>query len=184
MKSIGPVLVVAAPFAASVLSAGEAAATPSECDAIAGNLVKNCGFETTTDWSFVQQNFNSHTGDIADLIGTFFGTSTQQTITTVSGDTYTLTFWASSLVAYSLDVSFGGTDVLTPFIGDPTYEEFTTTVTASATSSILKFDVTGGYGDLDDVSLVPASTPVPEPAGLALFATGLAGLAGLRRRRR
>ena len=44
--------VFALPFAASVLGAGEAAAAvPSQCDTIAGNLVANCGFETTTGWS-------------------------------------------------------------------------------------------------------------------------------------
>ena len=65
---IGAVL----PFAASVLGAGEAAATPSACDAIVGNLVNNCGFETTTGWSpSVEQNTNpgAHTGSFAEYLG-------------------------------------------------------------------------------------------------------------------
>jgi hypothetical protein len=188
---------LAVPFAASVLGAGEAAATQSECDAITGNLVTNCGFETTTGWSpGVNQDSNPHTGFFADALGSASGgtTTAQQTIMTlVSGATYTLTFWAADSpgnvghASFSVDVSFGGTSVLTtPSLTSATYEEFTTTVTASSTSSVLEFDGGGGIygGDIDDVSLVLASPiPAAEPASLALLATGLAGLAGLRRRR-
>ena len=179
-------VMLAVPFAASVLGAGEAAATPSFCDTIAGNLVTNCGFETTTDWSpGVSHSTLPHTGSFAELLQT----TVQQTIPTVSGDTYTLAFWVlntnGTSVPFSMDVSFGGTSVLTPTVTSTTYEEFTTTVTAHSTSSVLELASTAGYGLIDDVSLVLASpTPAPEPASLAVLVTGLAGLAGLRRRRR
>jgi hypothetical protein len=197
---LSTILALAAPFAASVLGAGEAvsAPTPSACDAIVGNLVTNCGFETTTGWlPSIFRSTPVHSGAWADWLSSSPGggiqSTAQQTIMTlVPGDSYTLTFWILAYVPTPLDVSFGGTSVLTPTVLptsqnplDDTYEEFTTTVTASSTSELLEFDFTGGnrggYGLLDDVSLVLAT---PEPASLALFATGLAGLAGLRRRRR
>ena len=98
-------VMLALPFAASVLGAGEAVAAPSACDAIAGNLVMNCGFETTSGWSpqVVQDSVNPHTGSFAELLDVNPNTSIQQTISTASGGTYTLSFWARmrSFLPYS-----------------------------------------------------------------------------------
>jgi hypothetical protein len=187
----------AVPLAASVLGGGEANATPSACGAISGNLVANCGFETTTDWSpSVNQHGTPHTGSFGEFLGNNNNSQVQalveQTIPTVSGDTYQLTFWAEQTVpAFHAKVSFGGDSVTSFGGGFLDYQEFTTTVTATSSSSILEFDTTGegtsSYGSIDDVSLVLISTgtaAAPEPASFGLLGAGLAGLAGLRRRRR
>lgn len=59
--------------------------------------------------------------------------------------------------------------------------------TASASSVTIQFqDITVGSLDLglDDVSVVAATSPVPEPASIALLATGLIGIAGVGVKRR
>src|SRR5437660_11959785 len=87
----------------------QAGSVASACDAIAGNLVDNCGFETGdfTDWTatpapvgshFGVNSFSSHTG----FEGAFFmasdgfADSIAQSIPTLSGSTYTVTFWLAN----------------------------------------------------------------------------------------
>jgi hypothetical protein len=184
-------LTLIVPFAAVTLSAGSAMAAPSVCDAVTGNLVLNCGFETTSDWSpSVQQFVGANSGSYANFSGTQLTAipKIQQTISTIAGATYELTFYAASGTDLVIDALFDGASVLTTNLSsNSSFQEFVTSVTATTTSTVLEFDAASGYGGLDDVSLVQTSgqtEQVPEPASVAAIGVGLAALTGLRRRRR
>jgi len=116
--------------------------------------------------------------------------SISQTLTTVAGTTYTLTFFSNPgghpgipSIPTELDVYWGGT-----LIGDlydqPTgWTEESYTVTATGTSTALSFT---GRDDqsfilLTDVSVTPQDQTVPEPLSLTLIGSGLLGLGGVRR---
>jgi hypothetical protein len=97
--------------AAIAFMATQANAAPSECDAIPGNLVMNCGFETGdfTDWAVdanatgVASDFDGilpHSGSFFAFLGDTSGTypygTLSQTITDTSGDTLQLSYWLGS----------------------------------------------------------------------------------------
>jgi hypothetical protein len=55
---------VSLPLALALAAAPEAKASPSLCDSVAGNLVQNCGFETTGGWNETITNwFTPHSGN-------------------------------------------------------------------------------------------------------------------------
>ena len=114
-----------------------------------------------------------------------------QTLTTVLGQSYTLSFYTSNggsgtnIGPSELDVYWGGAQVvaLTPVPGvAPNYSMYTATVTATGTSTDLEFL---GRQDpmwmaLDDVSV----TAVPLPASIWLMLSGLVGVGAMARKRR
>lgn len=106
-----------------------------------------------------------------------------QTLTTVVGQTYTISFWVFGDHPNLLNVTFGGSTLFNgtaPSIGR--YVQFTFDSTATSTATVLAFSgqrTVGGVELLDDVS----ASSVPESSSFLLLGTGLLGAAaGLRRK--
>jgi hypothetical protein len=119
-----------------------------------------------------------------------------QSLTTVAGQTYTLSFYSnpaghqgSTESPTELDVYWNGS-LLGQLINQPTeWLESTYTVTATSTSTVLGFSGRDDpyYLFLTDVSVTPMDQTVPEPLSLTLIGSGLLGLSaigGILRRRR
>ncbi len=127
------------------------------------------------------------------------GNSTQeawlsQVLTTVVGETYTLTFDYSQI--YPGDGSGGTPNELVVDFGSDQVADlvnltntniitYSYTVTATTTATELQFlgRQDPSYDYLDNVSVTPASTVTPEPESLALFGTGIFALLGVARRK-
>jgi hypothetical protein len=176
-------------------------ADTSICDSIAGNLVQNCGFETgnfdhwTPNAAFAQvmpasRFFSVNSGTFAAGLGTSGSSGDlSQTISTISGDTYKVSFYldvgGATLIPNSLMVSLGGvlgedlTDITTP----GGYELFSFTALVPVTDALLDFSFRDDLGvlGLDDVSVVNVTTS--EPGSLALIGLGLLMVIGVIRRR-
>ncbi len=177
------------PLALALFGAPEAKAVPSACDAVAGNLVQNCGFETTGGWS---QNltdwFGPHTGVAGGSVDSNGTAAYSQTISGLTpGETYNFSAWIlDGFGSSAIMVATIGVDPLFSITASGSWSEQTGSFTATSASMLLTIGTpvgNGGYGGIDDVSIVATSTPVPEPASAALLGLGLAGLASLRRRR-
>ncbi len=186
--------------------------TALSAPACAAELVTNGGFESVqfTGWSHTFNNLvgasslaEVHSGTHAAMFGSTEGApdTLSQSLATVAGQTYTLSFWTGSESAPNAPINsdFQGTlnGVLFMTGADlPDFPYFNVVLDFVANSNATVLAFTGfndsGYYLLDDISVtgqiggVAVDQPlgVPEPASWALMTLGV-GMAGacLRRRR-
>jgi hypothetical protein len=170
----------------------------------AQNLVQNPGFESNTSsnstdfWSKSAGSFTSFTGSPhTGSFAAYFGNGTiqgsgiiSQSIATTPMTDYLVSFFLQNGGGPSNDflATFGGQVVLALHdVNAFGYTEYSATITATSTDSILAFS--GGSGpsafQLDDVSVQSAPAPIPG-AGIMSSAAGLifAFGAAIRNRRR
>ena len=168
------------------------------------NLVTNGDFETGdfTGWTLSGNTsftlvdcgtiaVSPHTGECAAALGAIGSdNSLSQTIPTVPGGTYLLSFWETSdgFTPNVFQANWGGSPVLGPVVDDAAHDyiHYTYTLVASMVSTTVEFlsrnDL--GFLGLDDVSIEDQGVnAVPEPASLTLLGLGLVGLVGYQWRR-
>lgn len=166
--------------------------------ASATELVSNGGFETgnLSGWALSgDTTFTgvatgiAHSGTYAGFFGQVGTTGTlEQTLTTVAGQNYSLSFWLSNDggPTNSFEASIDGGALLTLNDSPPfNYTHYTFNFTASGTSADLAFTFRQdpAFWYLDDIS-VAESTGAPEPATIALLGAGIAGFGAMRRKRK
>jgi hypothetical protein len=181
-------------LAQKTLPSGSAPDPASICDAIAGNLVANCGFETGdfTDWTQsgntgftgVTGGYYANSGNYGAYLGPVGSDGDlSQTIGTSAG-TYQLQFWLNSDGSTPNDFAatvngntlFSVTDL--PAQG---YTEYTYDFVATGPSDLtFSFRNDPGYLGLDDISVV---STVPEPTSVMWLIAMLPIVAFVLRRR-
>ena len=168
------------------------------------NLATNGDFETGdfTGWTLSGNTFltlvdcgtivvSPHTGECAAALGAIGSDNIlSQTIPTVPGGTYLLSFWEASdgFTPNVFQANWGGSPVLGPVVDDAAHDyiHYTYTLVASTASTTVEFLNRNdpGFLGLDDVRIEDQGVnAVPEPASLTLLGLGLVGLVGYQWRR-
>lgn len=186
---------------------------PSACDAVAGNLIVNCGFEwgNFNRWTvsnpdttppgqndgdtLVEPNsfqMGANSGDFFAALGNADNdpTTVSQTFSDIVGTNLTFSFYyAYDGNPHSFTAEWNGSSV---------FSISSSTATAPQGYTLYSFDVTGsgsdtisfleknvlGFDALDDVVVTdPPPPPVPEPSSLAVAAAALGAVMLVRRLR-
>jgi hypothetical protein len=189
-------------FALLCCAAPAFASSVSVCDAAAGNLVQNCGFETGnfSSWTVLNEDGNTNvernsfsppgvdSGVFFAALGneTTTPTTIEQTFADAAGSTLTFSFYlASDGVSNDFTAAFDGQTLLAlPSAPAQGYTLYSYAVTGTGSDTIA-FGIgdAAGFDGLDDVAVVESQAAAPEPSSLALAAAALGAVALLHRRR-
>ncbi|MDX2193820.1 MAG: PEP-CTERM sorting domain-containing protein [Gemmatimonadales bacterium] len=192
-------LVVGALVAATV-AVHTPAFAQSQCDAVAGNLVANCGFETGSfsSWSVGNATIYDGVTDAAGWVnsgryGAYFGhvggtTALAQIVNLVGAGKLSFRIRNREDGASFFRVDFNPGPNVTPTVlymetQNLAYDWKTVNLNVTGSGSdVLAFTFRHdpSHYSFDDVVL----TAVPEPGTYALMATGLVGLVAVRRRKK
>lgn len=189
------------------LAVSSTAFAGTSCEAVTGNRVVNCGFETGTfsGWTLVDPGNYSTVDTHSPSSGIYAATlgaepgSLSQTVTDVSATLYNFSFDMKNEVAKDPNgVPYPGADSFgvsvidaannTTVLMSPQHIQQTSTYTTYTFSFVgtgsdtIKFslDNVPSYYDVDNVTV---NAPTPEPSSLALMGTGAIFFAEITRRR-